>query len=208
METVYITGHRNPDTDSICSAICDANLKHNLTGGNFEPRRAGNVNPETQFVLDYFQVEAPRLIENVRTQVKDIEIRKTEGVDRSISLKNAWNLMRKDKIVTLPCISKDGTLEGLISIGDITKSYMNLYDSSIISKANTLVKEVAEEIDKLYFHNATRKINNFILEDLSRWYVRLIRGRTWVESDDPDCTNDKIGGSITLSMGFSVLGIV
>ena len=146
-QKTLVLGHRNPDTDSICSAICYANLKHQLTGGNYEPRRAGNVNSETQFVLDYFQVDAPRLIENVRTQVKDIEIRKTEGVDRSISLKNAWNLMRKDKIVTLPCISKDGTLEGLISIGDITKSYMNLYDSSIISKANTKYANILDTLE-------------------------------------------------------------
>ena len=146
-QKTLVLGHRNPDTDSICSAICYANLKRQLTGGNCEPRRAGNVNSETQFVLDYFQVDAPRLIENVRTQVKDIEIRKTEGVDRSISLKNAWNLMRKDKIVTLPCISKDGTLEGLISIGDITKSYMNLYDSSIISKANTKYANILDTLE-------------------------------------------------------------
>ena len=146
-QKTLVLGHRNPDTDSICSAICYANLKRHLTGGNYEPRRAGNVNSETQFVLDYFQVDAPRLIENVRTQVKDIEIRKTEGVDRSISLKNAWNLMRKDKIVTLPCISKDGTLEGLISIGDITKSYMNLYDSSIISKANTKYANILDTLE-------------------------------------------------------------
>lgn len=59
-------------------------------------------------------------------------------------------------------------------------------DNWIISRANTLVKEVGEDLEKLSFHKATRKINNFILEDLSRWYVRLIRGRTWVESDDPD----------------------
>ena len=146
-QKTLVLGHRNPDTDSICSAICYANLKRHLTGGNYEPRRAGNVNSETQFVLDYFQVDAPRLIENVRTQVKDIEIRKTEGVDRSISLKNAWNLMRKDKIVTLPCISKDGTLEGLISIGDITQSYMNLYDSSIISKANTKYANILDTLE-------------------------------------------------------------
>lgn len=59
-------------------------------------------------------------------------------------------------------------------------------DRWIISRANSLVKAVAEDLDNLFFHKATRKINNFILEDLSRWYVRLIRGRTWVESDDPD----------------------
>lgn len=59
-------------------------------------------------------------------------------------------------------------------------------DRWIISRANSLVKEVGQDLEDLYFHKATRKINYFILEDLSRWYVRLIRGRTWVESDDPD----------------------
>ena len=59
-------------------------------------------------------------------------------------------------------------------------------DKWIISKANSLIKEVSVDLEDLFFHKATRKINNFILEDLSRWYVRLIRGRTWVESDDPD----------------------
>ena len=70
-----VIGHKNPDTDSICSAICYANLKRILTGEKFTPARAGHVNSETQYVLDYFGVEAPKLIENVRTQVKDIEIR-------------------------------------------------------------------------------------------------------------------------------------
>ena len=63
---------------------------------------------------------------------------------------------------------------------------LRLEDKWIISKANSLIKEVSQDLDNLFFHKATRKINNFILEDLSRWYVRLIRGRTWVESDDPD----------------------
>ena len=74
-------------------------------------------------------------------------------------------------------------------------------DKWIISKANTLVKEVAEDFDKLFFHKATRKINNFILEDLSRWYVRLIRGRTWVESDDPD----KLGAYYSLYTALTKL---
>ena len=79
-QKTLVIGHRNPDTDSICSAICYAALKRTLTGKEYEPCRAGNVNPETQFVLDFFQVEAPRLVESVKTQVKDIEIRKNKGV--------------------------------------------------------------------------------------------------------------------------------
>ena len=146
-QKTLVIGHRNPDTDSICSAICYAALKRTLTGKEYEPCRAGNVNPETQFVLDFFQLEAPRLVESVKTQVKDIEIRKTKGVDRGISLKTAWSLMQENNVVTIPCVTEEGVLEGVITIGDITKSYMNLYDSSIISKANTKYSNILDTLE-------------------------------------------------------------
>ena len=123
-----VIGHRNPDTDSICSAICYANLKQAVTGEEYMPARAGHVNGETQFVLDYFGAEEPQLVEDVRTQVRDIEIRKTKGV-------------------TIPSVREDGTLEGLITVGDITKTYMNIYDSSILSKANTQYSNIIETLE-------------------------------------------------------------
>lgn len=147
LKKTLVLGHRNPDTDSICSAICYAGFKHQLTGENYEPCRAGNVNPETQYVLDYFKLKAPRLVENVKTQVKDIEIRKTKGVSRGISLKNAWGLMQENNVVTLPCVTEEGLLEGVITIGDITKSYMNLYDSGIISKACTKYANILDTLE-------------------------------------------------------------
>ena len=147
LKKTLVLGHRNPDTDSICSAICYAGFKHQLTGENYEPCRAGNVNPETQYVLDYFKLKAPRLVENVKTQVKDIEIRKTKGVSRGISLKNAWGLMQENNVVTLPCVTEEGLLEGVITIGDITKSYMNLYDSSLISKACTKYANILDTLE-------------------------------------------------------------
>lgn len=147
LKRTLVLGHRNPDTDSICSAICYADFKHKLTGEIYEPCRAGNVNPETQYVLDYFKLEAPRLVENVKTQVKDIEIRKTKGVSRGISLKNAWGLMQENNVVTIPCVTEEGLLEGVITIGDITKSYMNLYDSSIISKACTKYANILDTLE-------------------------------------------------------------
>ena len=146
-QKILVLGHRNPDTDSICSAICYANLKQLLNGEEYEPCRAGNVNPETQFVLKHFKVETPRLVENVKTQVKDIEIRKTKGVDRGISLKNAWGLMQENNVVTLPIVADGGILEGVITIGDITKSYMDLYDSSIISKAHTKYANILDTLE-------------------------------------------------------------
>lgn len=142
-----VIGHRNPDTDSICSAICYANLKQAVTGEEYMPARAGHVNGETQFVLDYFGAEEPQLVEDVRTQVRDIEIRKTKGVADNISLKRAWNIMQENNVVTIPSVREDGILEGLITVGDITKTYMNIYDSSILSKANTQYSNIIETLE-------------------------------------------------------------
>lgn len=144
-----VIGHKNPDTDSICSAIGYANLKRAVTGGRYVPGRAGSVSRETKFVLDYFGVSEPELIKDVRTQVKDIEIRKMPGVNRNMSLKNGWNLMQEAGVVTLPVVTGDGVLEGLITVGDIAKSYMNVYDSSILSKANTQYANIVETLEGL-----------------------------------------------------------
>lgn len=142
-----VIGHKNPDTDSICSAVCYANLKRIITGENYEPGRAGHINEETQFVLNYFQVDAPEFVENVKTQVLDIEIRETKGVKKNLSLKKAWNLMQEANVVTVPAVTDDGMLEGLITVGDIAKSYMNVYDSSIMSKANTQYANIVETLE-------------------------------------------------------------
>ena len=142
-----VIGHKNPDTDSICSAICYANLKSILTGNEHIPGRAGQVNPETKFVLDYFGAEAPMEVRSVKTQVKDIEIRDTQGVNKNISLKKAWNLMTDESVVTLPAVTEDQLLEGIITVGDITYSYMNVYDSAILSKACTPYSNIIETLE-------------------------------------------------------------
>lgn len=142
-----VIGHKNPDTDSICSAVCYANLKNLVTGEAYQPGRAGQVNEETQFVLNYFDVEAPELIKNVKTQILDIEIREIKGVKKTLSLKKAWNLMQEANVVTIPATTEDGMLEGLITVGDIAKSYMNVYDSNILSKANTQYSNIMETVE-------------------------------------------------------------
>lgn len=145
---ILVTGHRNPDTDSICAAISYARLKNKMAGGNaYVPCRAGNPNGETSFVLKYFKVPEPRLISSVRTQVMDIEYRKTPGVRKNMSLKEAWNIMNEGDVVTLPAVTENGDLEGMITIGDIAKSYMNVYDSRILSKAHTQYKNIRETLE-------------------------------------------------------------
>ena len=99
---IYVIGHKNPDTDSICSAIAYAELKNLLHGGGYVAARAGQINQETQYVMNFFQTQPPIYVSDVMTDVSDIEIRKTQGVSGQISLKKAWNMMRALGVVTLP----------------------------------------------------------------------------------------------------------
>lgn len=144
---VLVIGHRNPDTDSICSAIAYAQLKKKLTGREYKPARAGHLNEETQYVLKHFHVDTPMYIGDVSTQVKDIEIRETKGVSENISLKNAWSLMKQNNVVTLPITDDENYLQGLITIEDITKSYMEVYDSRILATAHTKYQNIIETLE-------------------------------------------------------------
>lgn len=146
-EKVFVVGHKNPDTDSVCSAICYAQLKSALNKDiEYIAIRAGHMNEETQYVLERFGVQPPVYVKDVRTQVRDIEIREMEGVSRSLSLKKAWNLMKDNNVVTLP-ITEENKLAGLITIGDIATSYMDVYDSKILATANTKYKNIVETLD-------------------------------------------------------------
>ena len=111
---VWVIGHKNPDTDSICAAIAYADLKNQTEGNHFEAKRAGQINEETRYVLDYFQVEEPELVKDAGAQIKDIEYRRTEGVSSHISIKRAWELMKTLDVVSLPITRPDNTLDGLI----------------------------------------------------------------------------------------------
>lgn len=143
---IYVVGHKNPDTDSICSAIAYAELRSELTGEEHSPRRAGTVNSETEFVLDYFDVETPALLEDLRVQVKDVAIKQMDGVKGSVSIKSAWEMMKEMGINTLP-ITRGEKLEGLITIGDIATSYMNVYSNDILATSRTQYQNVAATID-------------------------------------------------------------
>ena len=145
---VYILGHRNPDTDSICSAIAYAELKNRENDGNkYIAARAGQINPETEYVLRKFGVRQPGYLSNIGTRVRDMEIRKVPGVSRDLSLKNAWGKMAELNAVTLPIVDENNILEGVITINDIAMSYMKEQSSDIVSKANTSYKNILETLE-------------------------------------------------------------
>lgn len=143
---IYVVGHKNPDTDSICSAIAYAALKKELTGKDYVARRAGRLNEETQYVLEYFGVEVPKLLSDLRVQVRDVELRRAENLNGSVSIKTAWAQMKELNIKTLP-IGRNNKLEGLITVGDIARSYMDVYDSTILARSKTQYRNIASTID-------------------------------------------------------------
>ena len=146
VKKTYVIGHKNPDTDYICSAIAYANLKREMTGEEYVAKRAGELNGETAYVLDRFGVEVPGYLGDVHLQVKDMDIRQIEGVRSNASIREAWTRMKQENIRTLP-VTRNDRLEGLITIGDIATSYMEVYDSHILSTARTQYRNIVNTLD-------------------------------------------------------------
>lgn len=176
---VWVVGHKNPDTDSICAAISYAYLK-NQSGDKktYVAKRAGAVNEETRYVLERFGVEEPPLVSYAGAQIKDINIRKTAGVSNQISLKRAWELMKKLEVVTLPVTNQFGKLEGVIVTKDIATSYMDVLDNCVLSKARTQYKTIAETIDgEIYAGNE---------------HAHFVRGKVVIATSNPEYMADYI----------------
>lgn len=143
---IYILGHKNPDTDSICSAIALAYLKNHVGKDSYVPKRAGQMNEETEYVLRYFRVQPPAYLPDVGTQVKDMEIRCLPGASKEISVREAWELMQERQAVTLPLTDEKKHMEGIITVGDITSSMMNQNPRSL-SEAKTPFAHIARTLN-------------------------------------------------------------
>ena len=144
---VVVIGHRNPDTDSICSAIAYAGLKNKTSDLVCEPRRAGKMNQETEFVLKKFGVKPPRMCTDVNPKIRDVDYREMPGIPGSTSLRRAWEIMRDQQIDTLPVTSADNELEGVITVKDIATANMDVFDTGILAKSQTSFKNILETLD-------------------------------------------------------------
>ena len=187
-EKIFVIGHKNPDTDSICSAIAYCDIKNRTSQKQkFVPKRAGQINEETEYVLSRFGVQPPGYLSNIGTQVKDMDIRMSPDADKSMSLKAAWDIMQENSIVSLPIRDKEGALEGLITIGDIAKTYMDTTDSYLLSRARTQYQKIAETI------------NGEIIEGNPHGY--FIKGRVMVGTANPDKMKEYIEEDDMIIMG-------
>ena len=143
---VVVIGHRNPDTDSICSAIAYAELKNKTSDLVCEPRRAGKMNQETEFVLQKFGVKPPRMCTDVNPKIRDVDYREFPGIPGSTSLRRAWEIMRDQKIDTLPVTSTSNELEGVITVKDIATANMDVFDTGILAKSRTSFRNILETL--------------------------------------------------------------
>ncbi len=187
-EKIFVIGHKNPDTDSICSAIAYCDIKNRTTqDSKYIAKRAGQINEETEYVLNRFGVQPPGYLSNIGTQVKDMDIRLSPEANKSMSLKIAWDLMQENSIVSLPIREKDGTLEGLITIGDIAKTYMDTTDSYLLSRARTQYQRIAETI------------GGKVVEGNGHGY--FVQGKIMVATANPDKMKEYVEENDMIIMG-------
>ncbi len=142
---VHVVGHRNPDTDSVCSAIAYAHFK-NVTDKRFlfTPARAGKLNEETEFVLRKFGVPAPNEIESLAATVSDLDMKKPISIRARDSVKALVLLMKEKGVRSVPVVDENGRLAGIVGLKDIAMHYMDSVGFSDLTRApidlNILIK--------------------------------------------------------------------
>lgn len=145
-DVIYITGHKNPDSDSICAAIAYAEFKNKTQDTLAIPVRLGNVSQETQYILDYFGVEAPQFLETVKLKVEDLEMDNIAPLAPEVSLKMAWNIMRDKNLKSIPVADGNNHLLGMLSTSNITETYMDVWDSNILAKSSTSLDNILDTL--------------------------------------------------------------
>lgn len=144
MKPIFVIGHKNPDTDSICSAICYARLKSRLTGQAYIPCRAGQINAETKYVLDCFGEKPPQYLDSLHPKLTDVQFRRVEGIRAQMSLRRAWQYMSEQNIHTIPVVSDGKRLQGLLTFSDIARFYMEDQDADALAQAKTSYRNIVD----------------------------------------------------------------
>jgi manganese-dependent inorganic pyrophosphatase len=213
MDKVYIIGHKNPDTDSICSAISYCELKKALGVTNCVAGRLGSINKETEFALNYFDVAPPILIESVKTQISDIDYDNTNLLYPYMTIKQVWETMKITQNKMLPIIEnlEDKRMKGIISLGDVTRFNMETFDENTLAKYETTFANIAEVL------GAEVLMGNGQLSDIVKGKVVSFTGKNAIHSLDSnsvviaseDADIDKIAmfnvKCIILTDGFQVV---
>lgn len=163
-DLVYVSGHRNPDTDSICSAIAYSYLLNATNKYNAVPVRLGEINRETEYVLKRFRVEHPVLLKTVKQKVEDLNYDKVTVFSKDLTLKTAWFLLKQQNLKSAPILDEHGQLLGLLSTSNIIEGYMDQWDSEVLKKAKTPVENVIDtlEANVIYLNESLKVVEGDI----------------------------------------------
>ncbi len=145
MGQLYVFGHKNPDSDAICASIAYAALK-SAQGTAAVPARLGELNNETKFVLQYFNVPEPRLLTTIKTQVLDLEMDEAVCVTPETSIRKAWGLMRANARKTLAVTDENKKLIGVTTLSDITRNFLEAGERDLLSQSKTPLKNIMETL--------------------------------------------------------------
>ena len=145
-DTIYITGHKNPDSDSICAAIAYSEYKNGTGSVEAVPIRLGEINQETRFILDYFGITEPHYVETVRQSVEDINFDRVAPISSDISLRMALNIMKNNNVNSLPVVDDEERLIGVVTISDIIENYIDVWDYRILGKSETTIDNILETL--------------------------------------------------------------
>ena len=161
---VYVSGHRNPDTDSICSAIAYSYLLNATNKYNAVPVRLGEINRETEYVLKRFGVEHPVLLKTVKQKVEDLNYDKVTVFSKDLTSKTAWFLLKQQNLKSPPILDEHGQLLGLLSTSNIIEGYMDQWDSEVLKKAKTPVENVIDtlEANVIYLNESLKVVEGDI----------------------------------------------
>ena len=146
-DIVFVSGHKNPDSDSICSAIAYADYLFRIGRYNAVPVRLGEINKETEYILKRFHTEIPVLLKTVQQTVEDLEYDKVTVFSKELTLKTAWSLMKQQNLKSAPVLDDHSQLLGLLSTSNIIEGYMDQWDSLILKEANTPIENVIDTLD-------------------------------------------------------------
>ncbi|MBR3866868.1 MAG: putative manganese-dependent inorganic diphosphatase [Butyricicoccus sp.] len=187
MKPVYVVGHKNPDTDSICSAICYANLKQIVTGREHIPCRAGSVSMETKYVLDRFGAAAPRYLDSLEPRLSEVQFRNVKGISADTSLRRAWLYMSENSIHTLPVVDDENHLLGLLTFTDIARFYMEDQGAEAISEAHTSYRNLVDVLN-----------GSLLVGDIDQ---SVTAGRVSVAAANPDIMEEHINEHDIIILG-------
>jgi len=189
-ETVYVFGHKNPDSDSICAALAYAEYKNASGNINAVPMRLGELNRETKFILDYFGVEPPRLLETARLSVKDLNFDRVAPVSPDISIGMALEIMKKNNLNSLPVVNEKEQLVGMVSISDIIGSYIDVWDNSILWRSGTSLENIIDTLsaDVILMPKKARPFTGKILV----LAMEPVTAKKYIEANDVVICGDRV----------------